>query len=94
MHTNGVIAEISDTAFWESLGNVRCFEDVIKNIEYGKKKKLTEYDNQLIKQLEGVEAKGLEVVDKLARGQFGELFLVKDKNNQEYVAKTLSKHEL
>jgi len=30
----------------------------------------------------------------LARGQFGELFLVKDKNNNEYVAKTMSKYEL
>lgn len=34
------------------------------------------------------------MVDKLARGQFGDLFLVRDKHGQEYVAKTLSKHEL
>lgn len=62
MHTNGVIAEISDTAFYEALGNIRSFNDIIKTIEYGKKKKLTEYDNQLIKQLENVEAKHLEMV--------------------------------
>ncbi len=59
MHTNGVIAEISDTAFYEALGNIRSFNDVIKNIEYGKKKKLTEYDNQLIKQLEHIQANQL-----------------------------------
>jgi hypothetical protein len=33
-------------------------------------------------------------VDKLARGQFGELFLVKDQQSQEYVAKTMSKCDL
>jgi hypothetical protein len=41
-----------------------------------------------------VELKGLEVVDKLSKGQFGDLFLVRDKHGHEYVAKTLSKHEL
>lgn len=94
MHTYGVIAEISDTAFYQALGNIRSFNDVIKNIEYGKKKKLTEYDNQLIKQMENIEANRLEIIDKLAKGQFGDLFLVKDKNHNEYVAKTMSKYEL
>jgi hypothetical protein len=37
------------------LGNIRSFNDVIKNIELGKKKKLTEYDNPVAKQLEGVD---------------------------------------
>ncbi len=94
MHTNGVIAEISDTAFYEALGNIRSFNDVIKNIEYGKKKKLTEYDNQVANQLEGIDAHQMFVINKLARGQFGELFLVKDKRENEFVAKTMSKYEL
>lgn len=81
MNTNGVIAEISDIAFYEALGNVRSFSDVIKNIEYGKKKKQIEYENQIIKQLEGVDADHLWVVNKLSTGQFGDLFLVKDKKD-------------
>ena len=93
MHTNGVIAEISDTAFFESLGNNRSLNDIIKNIEYGKKKKVTEYENQLIKQLEKIDANKLEIVDRITKGQFGPVLLVKDRDNQEYVAKIMSKYE-
>ena len=33
-------------------------------------------------------------MDKLARGQFGNLFLVRDRKENEFVAKTMSKYEL
>jgi serine/threonine protein kinase len=36
----------------------------------------------------------LFIVNKLSTGQFGDLYLVKDKKDNEFVAKTMSKYEL
>lgn len=44
--------------------------------------------------MEGVSVSDIVIVDKLAKGQFGDLYLVKDNKGNEYVAKTMSKHDL
>lgn len=64
---------------------------MIRTIEYGKKKKVTEYENTTYRQLQGINLKELTVSSKLSTGQFGDLFLINDKTGNEYVAKTMSK---
>ena len=77
MQTNGVLAEISDVAFFEALGGL-SYNEVIKSMEIGKIKKISEYDNLIKTKLLNLKAKNLIVQHNIAKGQFGDLYLVND----------------
>jgi hypothetical protein len=49
MQTYGVLAEISDTIFFEAIGGV-SFEEVIKKVEKNKEKMVPHFENYLKKQ--------------------------------------------
>jgi cGMP-dependent protein kinase 1 len=93
MQTNGVIAEISDASFYEAIGN-KSYNEIIKSLEQGKQNKFSQYENMTEKQLEHLDMSDITVSSTLSKGQFGDLYLSKDKKDNEYIAKTMSRHLL
>ena len=93
MQTYGVLAEITDTIFFESIGGV-SFEDVIKKVEKNKEKMIPHSSNQLTKQTTNLRLEELVYVNKLSDGQFGGLYLVRDEHRNLYAVKALKKEQL
>jgi cGMP-dependent protein kinase 1 len=90
MQTYGVLAEITDTIFFESIGGI-SFEEVIKKVEKNKEKMVPHFENLLRKQTANMRLEELVQVSKLADGQFGGIHLVRDASKNLYTVKALNK---
>lgn len=90
MQTYGVLAQITDTLFFEAIGGI-SFEEVIKKVEKNKQKMIPHFENILKKQAVNLKMEDLIYVNKVSDGQFGAVYIVRDDNKNIYIVKTLSK---
>lgn len=90
MQTYGVLAEITDTVFFESIGGI-SYEEVIKKVEKSKEKMIPHFENIVKKQTANLRIEDLIYVNKIADGQFGSIYLVRDLNKNLYTVKSFDK---
>ena len=90
MQTYGVLAEITDTVFFESIGGI-SYEEVIKKVEKSKEKMTPHFENIVKKQTANLRIEDLIYVNKIADGQFGSIYLVRDLNKNLYTIKSFDK---
>lgn len=93
METDGVIAEISADNFVDCIGGE--LEEVIKKNEKMMEKKLQKSDQTKRKEANNIKKSELIFIKILAYGQFGPVYLVKAKYNQQlYVLKAFNKNQI
>lgn len=93
METDGVISEISNENFTESLG--AALDETLKKNEKIHEKKMMKPDLAKKKEAMNIKLNELYLIKKLADGQFGPVYLVKSKFNGQYlVLKSISKQQI
>ncbi|EGR28852.1 protein kinase domain protein [Ichthyophthirius multifiliis] len=93
METDGVIAEITSENFVECIGG--NLEEIIANNQKNQEKKMQKADQNKRKEFQNIKLNELIYIKTLAFGQFGPVYLVKAKyDNNYYALKSFNKAQI
>lgn len=93
MQTYGVLAEITDTVFFESIGGI-SFDEVIKKVEKSKEKQIHHFMNETKNGLVNIKMEDLFYIKKISASQFGSVHMIRDNYGNFYALKSYNKIEL
>ena len=93
MQTYGVLAQITDTVFFESIGGI-SFDEVIKKVEKNKEKQTPVFENVTSTGLRNIKLEDFYYIKKISASQFGNVHMIRDNHGNFYALKSFNKAEL